>query len=358
MSAIDTLLNVAPRYRDGMRQGPNHIMVRCPFHGGGNEKTPSLSISLNVPVWFCHGCKASGHIAQLLGAAGLSRSSIDAVLPKSSGERYVKQTLGAKILKSTHDLFRGKYILDEGLLDLYRLCPTSLRQAGFKQTTLRHFEVGYDTKNIRITYPLRNVYGDLIGISGRANLEGIEPRYRIYDRELIERTDYHVPAEYTMESVKSAILWHGHVVRPLFFANSHVTDFMVITEGFKACMWTWQHGFEDVVALVGSYLTDHHAELIGRVVPRVVLFLDNNEAGWRGTKQAALKLIRKGVDVTVARYPDDREQPDDLAEEEIQDALLDPEPIRAWTQNHPIAETPRELVRKIKRAANQYEDEQ
>jgi hypothetical protein len=53
MSAIDTLLNVAPRYREGMRMGPNHVMVRCPFHGGGNERTPSLSISLNVPVWFC-----------------------------------------------------------------------------------------------------------------------------------------------------------------------------------------------------------------------------------------------------------------------------------------------------------------
>lgn len=358
MSAVDTLLNMSPRLREGMKFGPDSVMVRCPFHGGGNEKTPSLSISLSKPIWFCHGCHTSGHLSQLLRTTGLSREAIDVLLPKNQERTFVKQTLGMKILKTNRDLFRGPYILDEGLLDNYRLCPTSLIQAGFKQSTLRHFEVGYDTRNIRITYPLRNIYGDLVGVSGRAGMEGIEPRYKVYDKELKERTDYNIPPEYSMEAVKSSVLWHGHIVRPLFFPKTHTSEFMVITEGFKACMWTWQMGYVDTVALVGSYLTDHHCELIARVVPKVVLFLDNNEAGWKGTKQAIQKLNSKGVNTLVARYPDERQQPDNLDEDEVADALIHAQTSREWSREHIILVEPRELLRKQKRAAGWQGDKE
>lgn len=334
MSAIETLLTMMPQLAESMRPGPNHIMVCCPFHG---EKTPSLAISVDKPVWFCHGCHASGHLAQLLKLAGLSRAVIDALLPR--GERVEnfkeKKNLAARIMKGD-ELFTGKYVLDEEILDAYRLCPTLLLRAGFGMETLRHFEVGYDSKNMRITYPLRTVYGDLVGISGRTILDCHDTeiaRYRIYDRELKERTDYTVPADYTMEEVKQALLWHGHVVRPLFFSK-YENDTLIIVEGFKAAMWVWQAGYQDVVALVGSYLSDLHAEMIARVIKRVVLFLDNNKAGIKGTHQGARTLMRRGVEVFVASYPDEREQPDALFPEEIDHALDGRFTINEWRRRH------------------------
>ena len=215
MNALETLLRLAPQLADGMKPGPGHIMVRCPYHGDGMEKTPSMSISTWKPVWFCHSCKASGHMAQLLGTFGLSKDAISAILPRS--ENYTKpETVATKILKGGNP-FKGKFILDEGILDVYRLAPTSLKNAGYKPATLRHFEVGFDNKNYRITYPLRTAFGDLVGISGRSLYPDWEPRYKIYDRELKERTDYNIPDSYTMEEVKSGILWHAHVIRPFFF---------------------------------------------------------------------------------------------------------------------------------------------
>ncbi len=350
MSAFDTLFRIAPHLEDGLVQGPGHVMVRCPFHSGGHEQTPSMSISTWKPVWFCHACKRAGHMAQLLGHFGLGRASIDRVLPKEAGGYSKPENIAVQILRGT-DPFRGRFTLNEAILDTYRMMPTSLKNAGYKAKTLRHFEVGYDSRNLRITYPLRTAFGDLVGISGRTILDGVEPRYKVYDRELKERTDFSVPASYTMEEVKSAVLWHAHVVRPLFFIRNKGKEPLIITEGFKACMWTWQAGVEDTVALVGSYLTPAHAELIARATRKVVLFLDNNAAGYKGTASAGRLLLKKGVEVCVARYPDEREQPDDLSPEEIHEATTHTQSIRSWLIDHHEPEAVKKYLRRVSRPA-------
>jgi DNA primase len=112
-------------------------------------------------------------------------------------------------------------------------------------------------------------------------------------------------------------------------------DPFIVTEGFKACMWTWQSGYQDTVALVGSYLTAEHAELIARAVEGpVILFLDNNEAGVKGTRHAGNLLQAKGVDARVARYPDAREQPDGLTPEEVLCAIECPLSFQEWKKQH------------------------
>jgi DNA primase len=352
-SALDMLFSLAPELLVGSKPSTNFIMVNCPFHG---ENTPSMAISTWKPVYFCHGCKCSGHLAQLLRKYGLSREMTNQLLPQT---RYVDEkgmtadgkavTVAAKIIKGV-DPFRGKYILEEEILDDYRLMPLQLKNAGFKPSTLRHFEVGWDQKNLRITFPLRTVFGELVGISGRTVIDGLKPRYKIYDKELKERTDFHIPESYSMEEQKSSILWHAHVVRPLFFLQKNEGhDAFVISEGFKACMWTWQSGYLDSVALVGSYLTPSHAELIARATRKVTLFLDNNIAGWRGTKKAGNLLIRKGVEVNVACYPDDREQPDGLSDSEVIVAVDEQISFREWLSIYSplIPEDPKYLLKKL-----------
>jgi DNA primase len=345
MSAIDTLFAIAPHLREDMKPGQNHVMVRCPFHAGGAEKTPSCSISTFKPVFWCFGCKESGHLSRLLRHFGLSKTAIDAILPRDESYQAEEHTLAARMLKGL-DPFRGRYVLNEEILDAYRMRPRQLVRAGFDTDTLRHFEVGFDDANMRITFPLRSVFGDLLGISGRTVI-GADQKYRIYDWELKSRPDFKVPAEYTMEESKSAVLWHGHVVRPFFFLRNSGKEDIVITEGFKACMWTWQAGIQDVVALVGSYLTDVHAELLARATRKITLFLDNNEAGIKGTHGAANRLLKKGIDVAVATYPDHREQPDDFSPQEVQQALREKEAYRHWAARHRLPEDLRRIKRRM-----------
>ncbi len=331
---VESLFSVAPHLREGSTATSSYVLIRCPFHGGGQEKTPSMGVSREKPLYHCYACHAAGHISQLMRHFGASRDVIDIYIAQANlGSKHEKGKVGkvgTKILLG-EDPFRGKFILDDEIIDRYRLAPRELLNAGYSKNTLKHFEVGFDRENLRITYPLRNLYGDLVGISGRT-VAGLEPRYKIYTRELVARTDFHVPATYTMDAVKEAILWHAHIIRPILF---HEDGAIIVTEGFKAAMWTWQSGYQNVTALIGSSLTEFHAEILATYTKEVFLFLDNNEAGLKGTYYAAMRLERKGLIPLIARYPDQRQQPDDLEPEEITEAFQNARSFREWRQENP-----------------------
>lgn len=338
MNICDSLLSLAPHLREGAQSTSSRLMVRCPFHAGGRERTPSMAISTEKPVFFCHGCKESGHVVKLLRHFGMGRDAIDVLLRSTGLDQPARKSgagntgpVAAKIV-ANQDPYRGLFVLDEELLDAYRMAPVELLRTGFQKQTLRSFEVGFDQENCRITFPLRNVYGELVGISGRAVFAEQEPKYHIYRRELIRRQDFSIPEDYSMGEMKRALLWNAHVVRPFLL---HTDESVVVTEGFKACMWVWQEAYKNVVALVGSSLSPFHAEMLATSVGRVVLFLDNNEAGWIGTVKGGDMLVRKGIpNLFVARYPDEREQPDNLTPNETINALEDPEPYLHWRARH------------------------
>lgn len=320
----DILRDLSPDATERMSRGSNYVLICCPFH---HENTPSCSVSTEKPVFFCHGCKISGHISQLLRQLGIGGSSAKLLIERAGlkGGQTTRDAHGNTVYvdeRAAQNPYRGNFVLDEDVLDPYRSAPLHLMRAGFRKSVLWHFEVGYDPVHLRITFPLRNIYGDLVGLSGRALAPNAHPRYKIYKDELLKRSrqeGWSLSRDYSVESVKKAMLWHGHLTRP-FFADSDYS-WLVLTEGFKACMWVFQAGYQLVNGLIGSYLSKLQANLIAREVGRTVLFLDNNEAGWEGTYRAASLLEKRGVEVRVARYPDDREQPDDLDEEETLEAI-------------------------------------
>ena len=331
---VSSLFAMVPALAEGARPTDDYVLIRCPFHGGGQEKTPSMSVARNKPVFFCHACQESGHISRLFRNFGIGKETVDVFLKNAGLDvPYVKGKAGKVAAKLTTgvDPFRGQFILDDDLLDTYRQAPTYLLNAGFQKKTLRHFEVGFDTTNLRVTFPIRNIYGDLVGVSGRAILEGQEPRYKLYKQELIQRKDFRVPENYSMDSVKEALLWHGHLVFP-YLLRSDLP--LVVVEGFKACAWVWQAGYQPVVALVGAYLSDFHAEIIATHTKQAILFLDNNVAGHKGSFYGARKLIEKGVDTRIVAYEDEREQPDALNPREVLTRIEEPQSFRDWREDH------------------------
>lgn len=327
---ITMIQSVAPDRIADAKFGSTNILIRCPYHKGGQEKTPSLSVKLDAPVFFCHACKENGHLTKLLTKLGmpkdLARSSVDNTVFADTGTSHRIGSSRWRLYPGGNP-YRGKFILDDDFLDDYRLMPVSLREAGFEKRTLRHFDVGFDTSRLRITYPLRNIFGELVGVSGRTVI-GEEPRYKIYRSELVSRGA--APLEYDLNSVKKGLLWHGHAVIPILFKDRDLP--IIITEGFKAAMWTWQSGYNDVVALTGSYLTDEHANLLSVLGCPVILFLDNNEAGITGTYKAIRKITNSRV--SIARYPDLREQPDDLDPHEVEQAIQTAQTSQNWIKEN------------------------
>jgi hypothetical protein len=61
--------------QDPVRRGDSH-WIRCPFHGGGHERTPSLQIYPGDRGWFCHSCRVGGDaVTFVVELKGMSRVS-------------------------------------------------------------------------------------------------------------------------------------------------------------------------------------------------------------------------------------------------------------------------------------------
>lgn len=290
------------------RSGPHDLMAVCPFHTkdtGEPESTGSLAFSIQTGCWYCHTCGERGGLRTLLRKLGYSLSEVDEELLQ-----YL-QALAPHKPRSPL-LWSGQMPnpLPEAMLGLFdtgNMLPGQMVQWGFRGATIRHFDVGYDPKHVRITFPLRDALGALVGFSGRA-LGDHPARYKVYGELEYEAwgASRYKPVE------KGKLIWNYDRVYPAL-ERIHDAD-IYVTEGFKACMWLWQQGFRNVVALLGSSMTDEQQALLERLGGVLYLFLDNDKAG-RKKFSMADRLVRAGCDVRIPVYP--TKQPDQLDRQQI-----------------------------------------
>ena len=315
----------------------------CPFHKGGTEKNPSFYINLDTGLFYCHACKAKGTFIQFLKRFDAPAAMIDAVMELRGRQEWRKprQKLGAGI---------GEHVLNEALLGVFQYCPTDLVEDGFDEKLLQRLEIGFDKNKMRITFPIRDIYGSLVGISGRS-VTGEWPRYKVYkSQDLLEYApdDPQVIARYRTYDIKNHNhLWNFHNVYPSAFFGD--LDTVIVAEGYKACTWLIQNGFENAVALQGSSLTWAQEQLLGRLDATIILFLDNDQAGKEGTFNAGWALRRNGHRVLAVSYPDgcdERTQPDDLDKPALLDAIDAAEDWHFWRKkNNAILIKAEELIR-------------
>ena len=318
MDTTDEVLLVARKHLHRIKKsGSNNIMAACPFHkksDGSEEKTPSFAMSLTNGLFFCHACGEKGNLQKFLRLFGYDSARVQ------NEYAPLLEELSKNIAPPVDPLNPGVVHLDplpSGLLGLFDYCPLKLVDQGFSEETLARFEIGFDRDHLRITYPLRDLSGQLVGISGRT-VTGEHPRYKIYDAEY---KTWDLAPRYNWN--KRTILWNAHTVYPGLFFNPLGGE-IVLVEGFNACMWVHQSGITDTVALLGTYMSQEQQWMLERMGATVYIFLDNNDAGLMGVDNIASKLVRS-LPVKVMCYPprllnDETAQPDNLTSEEVLEA--------------------------------------
>jgi DNA primase len=297
------------------RTGPDDLSGRCPFHrksDGSQERSASFAMNLDSGLWFCHSCGAKGNLFTFFRDLGMPRQEIH--LNFDQLIEAAKENLPAAKDPRTVSLV-DKNPLDHRLLGLLDYMPNDLLRAGFLPDTLRSFEVGFDRWHYRVTYPIRDIVGQLVGISGRTVIDAV-PRYKVYDKEYIawglgERQGWQ----------RGNVLYNAWQLYGRLYHCSEPTE-IVIVEGFKACMWVHQAGFTNVVGLLGHYLTQPQQWILENTGAKLYLFLDNNPPGWDGCEKAGLALAKTIPHVHVILYPerlwnDEDAQPDSCTVDEI-----------------------------------------
>jgi DNA primase len=187
------------------------------------------------------------------------------------------------------DAARGHRIDEDDLLAL-GLTKISERSGG-----------RYDAFRGRVIFPIRDLGGRVVAFGGRVIGDEV-PKYL----NSAETPVYH------KSDVLYGLNWSRGAIRK--------EETALVVEGYMDFVALAAHGVENVVAPLGTALTERQAALLARYARRVVLLYDSDMAGLRATFRAGDELLRAGVEVLVATLPDG-EDPDSLVRREGAAAL-------------------------------------
>lgn len=130
----------------------------------------------------------------------------------------------------------------------------------------------YDRFRGRVIIPIADERGQYIGMGGRG-LHGEEPKY--------------LNSPQTEAFDKGRTLFGLHLATDAIRASGTV----VVVEGYMDVMGPWQAGFQNVVATMGTSLTEQHAALLKRHAKRVVLAMDPDSAGMAAAERAGALFL-------------------------------------------------------------------
>jgi DNA primase len=319
-------------------QGRGDWWACCPFHG---EKSPSFHCEDQKGRYHCFGCGVSGDhfkflteldgmafpeaVERVAEMAGVPMPARDAEAEQRDQQRASLQDVMELATKFFQDQLQAgggakarAYLRDRGLTPAtqqsFRLgyAPESrnalkefLAGKGIEKAQMDacgliysgdDIPVAYDRFRDRIMFPIPDSRGRIIAFGGRA-------------------LSSDAPAKY-LNSPETELFHKGNVLYNFARARKAVQKegTVIAVEGYMDVIALAQAGFENVVAPLGTALTENQLELLWRMAGEPVLCFDGDNAGlkaaWRAADMA-LPLIQAGRTARFALLPEGKD-PDDL----------------------------------------------
>lgn len=280
----------------------------CPFH---TEKTPSFYVFPERGNWRCFGtCGEGGDLFTFV----QKRENTDfrGALRTLAAEAGIELTPEDARKRSQHDRLAA---VMSAAVEFYQRCLrepggeaalTYLREKrGLKQETIESWRLGWAPNDWRVLAAfLRNRgYEERDMIAAGLLIEtdnGREPYDRFRGRVIIpiasERGEYIAMGgrgllgeepKY-LNSPQTELFDKGRTLFGLDHAMAAIREsgVAVVVEGYMDVLGPWQAGFPNVVATMGTSLTEHHAGLLRRFAKRIVLAMDPDAAGLAAAERA------------------------------------------------------------------------
>ncbi len=311
----------------------------CPFHA---EKTPSFNVLRETGYWHCFGCGESGDIFEFVMRREkltfpealerlAQRAGVELERSPQAARRASERDLIHAANEAANALFRRnlktlpeaetarKYLVgrgyDEDVVERYGvgyareswddLCkalraksvkPKIAETAGLLVS--RPSGAGhYDRFRNRITFPIIDVTGHVLGFGGRTLSADEDAKY--------------------INSPETPVFSNGQVLYGLNWAREAISDggMVVVVEGYTDAIALWRAGIHCTVATLGTALTEDHVKLLSRYAEEVVLAFDADSAGVRAVLRAAETFEDAPAEVKILVLPEGQD-PDDLVTEQ------------------------------------------
>ncbi len=297
----------------------------CPFHP---EKTPSFVIYAEKQIFICFGCHAGGDlIAFVMKHERLEFTEAVRLLAEKAGVTVPDQPGGRG--KTNPELYRAHEAATRFYHELLTKSPEGetariyLKKRGLEPETWKTFQLGYapnrwdgllteakkenlepkvleraglavprdgnsgwyDRFRNRVMFPIWDNRGRVIGFGGRVLGDEAGPKY--------------MNSPETELYTKSRVLYGLHLAAPAIRER----DFCIVVEGYMDLVGPWQHGIRNVVASMGTSLTEPQVQLIRRHTRHVVMLYDSDYAGEMATLRGLDLFLAAEMRVKVMGLP-------------------------------------------------------
>jgi DNA primase len=321
------IVDVVSDYGVQLRKSGRSYAGFCPFHP--NTKTPAFYVFPESQTWRCFGACAEGGdvfsfvmkkngwdfkeaLADLARKAGVELEERRPVDPgrqaaedrlfgllNTAADYYHQLLLHAPQAEAARRYVDGRALTGETVaafrlgfsLDSWDAARTHFTGQGYREDELvraglltEHEErkTTYDRFRGRLMFPIRDLDGRVVGFGARTlDPDGI-PKY--------------------LNSPQTELFDKSHLIYGLDMAKRHIREAreVVIVEGYMDAIQAWQAGFRNVVAQMGTALTEPQLRALQRYSKRFILALDADAAGAKATLrglQLARETLERELDV-------------------------------------------------------------
>jgi DNA primase len=339
----NNIVDIIAQYTELKSRGHQHMGL-CPFPDH-NEKTGSFSVSENKQLYHCFGCKKSGNVFTFLEVYnGFSfvesleylanrahipmpepeenKNSKRPVVSKSQKQNYHRANKFAavfyhqklKSLSKDHKLqnYLKKRKLTQELIDEFRIgyapetwdeltkyyqekkVPDSVAS---DLGLIRKNKMGgyFDMFRDRLMFPIFSIDSSVIGFGGRIIDQG-QPKY--------------------INSVESEVFKKGQSFYGLEKSATHIrsADQVFVVEGYMDFLALYGQGVKNVVATLGTALTERHVKVLKRWTKNIILLFDGDAAGQSAANRSLHHFFEQDLSPQIFILPDGKD-PDDYIHE-------------------------------------------
>lgn len=283
-------INQIPYFQKGYRQSGEHIMVQCPYHGGGQERKPSAGMRKSDGSLHCFACGARhslpevvswcfGYVDDILGKQGWKwllknfatiqkeeRNDINLDFSRNTG-RSRRRDDSSSINGDTGE--HSRFVSDQEL-DRYRYYHKYWTKRGITNKRLIElFDLGYDYGTDCITFPVRDVDGNCLFVARRS----VKTKWFNYPKGA-EKPLYGL---YEFKRVQSEV---SKGVMFMKYPPEMLDKFkeIIVTESMLDALSFWQIG-RYAVALNGTGNELQFKQLREGGWRKIILATDNDRAG-------------------------------------------------------------------------------
>ncbi len=316
------IVDLISEYVPLKKRGKNWVGL-CPFHA---EKDPSFTVTPDKQIFYCFGCGEGGNVISfLMKHEKLSFPEAAKLLAKRANIPLPKDSFDTKRAKQLDKLYYANQAADEYFhKNLYREKPGKkarqyLKKRGFDSEILKVFSLGfapsewegltsyartkgiepevlnqaglvvprteasgfYDRFRNRITFPIFNLSGKIVGFGGRVLDDEDVPKY--------------------LNSPETPIYHKGKILYGLNLSKDEIrqSGSAILVEGYVDLISLYQAGVKNATASSGTAFTQDQARLLSRYAEKVYLFFDADSAGQSAVFRSVDLLFSEGIEVFV-----------------------------------------------------------